>query len=296
MEMIELDRLHYCWADPPFNHRNRHQNPKWVKRYRCHELELLDGAKPWVGVPPNQLNSDQRRARRIWEISQDMKVRGMLNPLVVHRITDNFYTVLKGNERLCCIRGTEDVPVRVPCRISPTWFANEVVQAHPYFPTHFDDGPSKVEDVNDTVAVAGLWELGWNNPLMESYQWTFVLRDFGVKRWYMSPVTGIIHNEHRNGVIDLKEANDFQDILDLGEDLTRVYVDEKAETLLPHFDHPRNALYIFGRAGVSTMNAHRREGDLAVKIPTVQNKGVLWPHQCLLTVLYDREIKSWPSS
>lgn len=46
-----------------------------------------------------------------------------------------------------------------------------------------------------SIKVGGVWELNWNAPLQESWLWTFVLREFGITDWHMTPVTGIIHNE-----------------------------------------------------------------------------------------------------
>jgi len=41
--------------------------------------------------------------------------------------------------------------------------------------------------MKDDVKIAGLWELSWNSPLIESWQWTFVLREFNISQWHMAP-------------------------------------------------------------------------------------------------------------
>ena len=42
-----------------------------------------------------------------------------------------------------------------------------------------------------SVKAAGLWELGYNVPLLELDQWQYPLREFDVSEFTMSPVTGI---------------------------------------------------------------------------------------------------------
>lgn len=149
-----------------------------------------------------------------------------------------------------------------------------------------------------SVKIAGIWEQNWNIPLSESYLWTFPLREFAVTDWAMTPVTGIQHNE-RHSNLQLKEYQTVKEMIDgFSNDHVRVFVDEKGETSLHEFIHPENAIYFFGNAGRSPMEQKRPE-DMSVCIPTIINAepgvphGVMWPHQCLVTVLYDRLRKSW---
>lgn len=146
-----------------------------------------------------------------------------------------------------------------------------------------------------TVKVAGIWEQNWNVPLSESYLWTFPLREYQVMDWHMTPVTGIQHNEQHTEMT-LSEHHTVDDMINsLDESFVRVFVDETGDTLLHEFVHPENAVYIFGNAGTSPIS-HRREGDLAVRVATIANGSVMWPHQCLVAVLHDRLVKSWQSS
>lgn len=136
------------------------------------------------------------------------------------------------------------------------------------------------------IAVAGLWELGWNTPIKEVDLWQYPLRDFGVERFYMTPVSGI-NSRH------VIERPALHDILAECAGLTAVFVDERAEVPLPDLDHPSDALYLFGKANYSPFLSMRRDGDMAVSIPTAANRGMLWPHQAAAIVLYDRLVKSW---
>lgn len=138
------------------------------------------------------------------------------------------------------------------------------------------------------VKVAGLWELGYNTPLLELDLWQYPLREFGVGTLIMSPVTGL-----RAGM--LQEWHELGEALaqERSEGNTVVFVDECGDTPMPEFDHPENVVYVFGKASKSAMAAYRQEGDLSVVIPTPGETGMLWPHQAAMIVLYDRTVKSW---
>lgn len=136
-----------------------------------------------------------------------------------------------------------------------------------------------------TVKMAGLWEFGWSTPIKEIELWQFPLRDFEVDGFYMAPISGIVsrHVEERGSMEEIiAEAR--------SEGLTIVFVDEEGATPLKEFAHPQNVLYVFGKAGSSSI-ALKEEQDLTVAIETPQSKGLLWPHQAATTILYDRYIK-----
>lgn len=133
------------------------------------------------------------------------------------------------------------------------------------------------------VTVVGLWELGYCAPLNERDLWLFPLRDYQVDRWVMSPVSGI----------DEPELEEVADLADLEASGVRVFVDERAPVELSEFEHPEDAVYIFGRANYSPFRAMLRPGDLSVRIDTPMAGGLLWPHQVAVMVLRDRETKSW---
>ena len=135
-----------------------------------------------------------------------------------------------------------------------------------------------------TVKVAGIWELGWSAPLTEHDWWDMVMRDFAVDEHYMTPISGI----HREQVT---EVSNLEDAINANPDLTVVFVDERAEVELQDFEHPENALYILGKVTYSGLLSHKRKDDLAVKIKTNMDQGLLWPHQAIAIVLYDRGVK-----
>lgn len=132
--------------------------------------------------------------------------------------------------------------------------------------------------------MAGLWEFGYSTPLAELDLWRFPLRDFQVDKLYMSPVTGIRSTE-------VTEVHDLNELL---QNLRRVgvqvvFVDEKGTTELRDFIHPTgDVIYVFGKASMSPMQAYFQEGDMSLIIKTPETKGLLWPHQCAVTLLYDR--------
>jgi hypothetical protein len=147
------------------------------------------------------------------------------------------------------------------------------------------------------VAVAGHWEIGYMTPIIEHYMWAIPMWDLGVTEWYMHPVSGIFNTVKKVNLHEKKDVNEIlKDTQDL--DLTRVYVEPSTYqwthdgTLLPEFEHPENALYLFGSAHFNPMIAHfRKNKDRSVIIPTVQNAGLLWGNQAMITILYDRVVK-----
>ena len=145
------------------------------------------------------------------------------------------------------------------------------------------------------IKVAGHWELSWNTPIKEAELWNFVLRDFEVEYWYMWPVSGIKHNEEQR--VHLLERRDIKEILAENQNIVNVYV-EPENPLFPHnginlrdFKHPENVLYIFGSAHFNPILGNKKDKDLSLTIPTIRNNGVLWPHQCLAILLYDKLVK-----
>ena len=154
-----------------------------------------------------------------------------------------------------------------------------------------------MSDINKNVIVAGNWELSWNSPIKEAEQWNLMLSDFGVSEWYMWPISGIKHNQ--SNMVNLYEKENLKQILDEHPDVIRVFFEpanprtgEKG-IALEEFEHPDNVIYIFGSAHFNPVSAHKREQDVVITIPTINNMGGLWPHQCLAICLYDRVVKSW---
>jgi hypothetical protein len=152
------------------------------------------------------------------------------------------------------------------------------------------------------IRTIGHWELGWNTPIKEAELWNLLLRDFGVSDWYMWPVSGIRHNEKRS--VNLHEFHDLKSILDFiiqdTPETEHVYFEPynpvqhpEQGISLENFEHPKDVVYIFGSAHFNP-TMYKRPQDHLVQIPTIHNKGVLWPHQCLAVCLYDRLIKEGP--
>lgn len=132
------------------------------------------------------------------------------------------------------------------------------------------------------VKVAGIWDLGWNTPIMEFDLWAFLLRDFEVDEFCMTPISGIAK--------PLVERRSIEEYVEENRHLPIVAVDENGETPLAEFEHPTDVLYILGRASRSVLSL----GTQSVHVETPSGaQGLLWPHQALGIVLYDRQVKQW---
>lgn len=136
------------------------------------------------------------------------------------------------------------------------------------------------------IKIVGVWEMGWNTPIKEVELWQFPLKDFGVEKFYMSPISGILSDS-------VEEHSDLNQFLINERKLGRqiIFVDEKGEQDLTSFKHPANATYVFGRTSFSPMVAFKKPEDLSVKIKTINDSGLLWSHQAAAIVLYDKIIK-----
>ena len=98
----------------------------------------------------------------------------------------------------------------------------------------------------------------------------------------MTPVTGLQKKM-------LLEFHEWGDILEHHDDLTPVFIDENAGVSLVDFEHPEKALYVLGKANHSPFST-MSEDHVSVRIDCPK-MGMLWPHQALAIVLYDRGLK-----
>lgn len=134
------------------------------------------------------------------------------------------------------------------------------------------------------IKVAGLWELGWNTPIMEYELWAYLLQDFGIDEWIMSPVSGIDKP-------NITEVVDIRATINQNPDITPVYLEENGKTPLSEFKHPKDVMYILGKASFSPWLSNNKKG-ISVRIEMPVARGGLWPHQAIGIVLYDRMLKN----
>jgi len=130
-----------------------------------------------------------------------------------------------------------------------------------------------------TIEVAVSWELAWSSPLKEADLWEMPMSEFGADRFNATPVSGIRKKW-------VHEYPSMAHLLDDRAHLTPVFIDENGKTELRDIEHPEDALYVFGRYSYSPASNEGRDG-LTVYIDTPR-LGMMWPHQALSVVLYDR--------
>lgn len=143
------------------------------------------------------------------------------------------------------------------------------------------------------IKILGHWEAGYMAPMMESFHWSFVLRDFSVTDWNMVPVSGIMNNEQLH--VELSEWETYDKFFEQETSLTRVFMEPRTSkqpdtTWLHDFEHPEDCVYIFGSAHYNPTIAHKRDQDIVVSIKTNKDSGLFMANQCLALVLYDRNV------
>ncbi len=138
------------------------------------------------------------------------------------------------------------------------------------------------------IEVAGIWETGWNVPMTESVQWEMMLREFGVERLNIVPVSGIL--APWGGTPRIVEYPSFDALVADRPGLDVVVLDEHAKSTLQEFEHPEDVLYMFGKASDPVQSTLHDIDYHAIRIDTVR-PGCLWAHQACAVVLYDRMLK-----
>ena len=143
------------------------------------------------------------------------------------------------------------------------------------------------------VKVAGVWDI-WNKPPIEILQWRFMTKHFDVDTLYMTPKTEFweeIGNSFCSSDSKFIELSTLNDAIELNPELTPIIIDEYGDIELNEFEHPQNALYLFGKTGYSPKEK-LSSNILSDRIPswaTISTSlALLHPHQACSIVLYDR--------
>lgn len=129
------------------------------------------------------------------------------------------------------------------------------------------------------IKVAGCWENGWNYPLLEYDLYAFPAKEYCVNELIMTPISGIDKA--------VRECNSISEAVFLNPTLEPVFIDEDGEEDLSTFNHPKNALYIVGKASYSPWKALGKK-HRSVKIHTPTGKGRIWGHQAMILILQHR--------
>lgn len=131
------------------------------------------------------------------------------------------------------------------------------------------------------IHVAGTWEFGWSAPKTEFDLWWSVMRSYEIPMLHMTPRSGYQHRM-------LTEHGSWEEMLE-HTDLTPVFVHEDAEVEVADFEHPYDALYVFGKANYSALAVHgQSHASVRIDCPKL---GMLWPHQALAIVM-DHRVRS----
>jgi len=148
-----------------------------------------------------------------------------------------------------------------------------------------------------TVAVAFDWDEGWFAPYSELILWHDLCVAMGVDIVIMIPDLKRFNFDD----ITLERYSTMQEAIDAHPELTKVFLEPKSiadennieSESITTFDHPEDAMYIFGnsaRSNIGLVDLDR--GDKVVYVPTVVDKQI-WSIQVVSIVLYDRAKKQW---
>jgi hypothetical protein len=136
-----------------------------------------------------------------------------------------------------------------------------------------------------TVKTAGCWDTQMlPSPEVEyRSRWKFLVIGFELDGIYMSPITGFSGH--------VLEVEDIMEAVTANPDLVPVLVDECSPNTLQNFEHPSDALYLFGRTGQSFYGGWKGE-SVAIEYPGTLSS-CYQPDQAAAIVLYYRMRKSW---
>jgi len=139
-------------------------------------------------------------------------------------------------------------------------------------------------EIEGIVKIAGCWDTSMlpSSAVEYNSRWKFLAIGFELDGFYMAPVTG------HDRVI---EVEDIMEAVLANPDLVPVLVDECSPNRLQAFEHPQDAIYLFGRTGMSFFGGW---DGVSVSIePPGELTSYLQPDQAAAIILYDRMVKSW---
>lgn len=145
--------------------------------------------------------------------------------------------------------------------------------------------------------IAGYWDVWFQHKESEyDISWRFMLKHFGADQAILIPNLGSVEKIPLDSTqVQLIEMNSIEEVLSCNKDLTPIMIDERGQTTLRDFQHPEDALYIFGRTGFNPVDSLNWEGQsVAIEgVEQFKSEALLHPNQACAIVLYDRLRKSW---
>jgi len=153
-----------------------------------------------------------------------------------------------------------------------------------------------------TVGLLFIWDRGWSHPDYELNMWLDIATAFDVDFVAMVPNLKYGERSEKPYLYQYDSVEGaLDDIKSKYENITFVFLEPKSIAdannvpceSLTTFDHPKDALYIFGnssRSNIGLVNIDR--GDKVVYVPTIVEHQI-WSIQVVAVVLYDRAKKAW---
>jgi hypothetical protein len=132
------------------------------------------------------------------------------------------------------------------------------------------------------ITLVGTWEHGWLDPEVESFMWKQLIKAYQVDRVIFSP-TKLKQRSYP------EQAETMEDSLNMSTGKRVFLIPGQGESLV-NYNHPNDAVYIFGNAMKSNQDLVTKDDDV-VNIPTPDDIDFFAINAVAIT-LYDRKIKN----
>ena len=107
------------------------------------------------------------------------------------------------------------------------------------------------------ITLVGMWEYGWLDPKVELFMFRQLCAAYGVDRLVMVP-------EMLAARTSVDQYPTIEEALDSCEGEV-VFLEPSGDVSLKDFKHPKDAVYVFGKAMIS--NKHREGTKLRIETP-----------------------------
>ncbi len=130
------------------------------------------------------------------------------------------------------------------------------------------------------ITIVSLWEHGWLDPGIEAFMWKQLTKAYDVDQVIFSPK----RLEQRNFPV---QADSIEEAIDLAQGEPVFLIPGEGEDLTT-FNHPKDAIYIFGNAMQGNHSISKDQTQVHISTPRDMD---FFAINAAAIVLYDRKVK-----